>query len=308
MHHHHHHPTHHTCAADSKLMRLATYASVAVALTLVVAKLFAWWVSDSLSMFSSLTDSLFDVATSAMNLIALRYALKPADDDHRFGHTAIEDIVGLAQFAFITASMGLIILQSAERLFNPVAITHEEIGIGVSALGMLLTAALVMFQGYVARKTGSLIIAADRMHYLGDVLFNLGVMAALALALYGGIYWADPVIAIIIAVAILVSTVEIGRRAFDNLMGREMPEAEKEKILTAIKNVAGVHGVHQLRTRYMGTKPVIQMHVDMESHLSFLEAHAITDNVEHALRTLWPQAEVIVHGDPQSHSHAICIA
>lgn len=300
MHHHHHqHPTHTTSDAHARLLKLAGIASVTMASILVIAKLTAWWLSDSLAMFSSLTDSLFDMAVSIMNMIALRYAIKPADDEHRFGHTAIEDIVGLAQFAFISASMLLIIVQSTERLFNPVPMTHEWLGIGVSGFGIMLTFALVVYQGYVARKTGSLIVAADRLHYVGDVLFNLGVIVALALSAFAGLHWADPAIAILIASAILFSTWGIGRRAFDNLMGREMPENEKETIRTTIMAINGVKGFHQLRTRYMGAKPIIQMHVDIDAHASFLEAHSITDNVEFALRSLWPMSDVMVHADPE---------
>lgn len=306
-HHHHHtlnlHELGHVLPAHARLMRLASYASVAMAVTLVSAKLVVWWISDSLAIFSSLTDSLFDVLVSVMNMIALRYAFKPADNEHRFGHTAIEDIVGLAQFAFISASMLIIILQSVERLFNPTPLAHEMLGIGVSVVSMLLTGILVVFQGYVARKTGSLIVASDRLHYLGDVLFNLGVIVALGLSLYAGWLWADPVIAIVIAVAIMISTLEIGTRAFNNLMGREMPEEEKAKLRSCLASVAGVQGYHKLRTRYMGTKPIIQMHVDLDESISFAEAHHLTDAVEAAILKEWPNADVIVHGDPGSHVH-----
>ena len=87
-------PAHH-----ARLMRLASYASVCVASILLLIKLIAWWKTDSLAMLSSFTDSLFDVLMSVVNMLAVRYALKPADDDHRFGHTGIEDIAGLAQCA-----------------------------------------------------------------------------------------------------------------------------------------------------------------------------------------------------------------
>jgi len=306
--HHHHHTLHVEDLGQipphlARLMRLASYASVGIASILVIAKLVVWWISDSLAIFSSLTDSLFDVLVSVMNMIALRYALKPADNEHRFGHTAIEDIVGLAQFAFITASMIIIILQSTERLFNPVPLEHEMLGIAVSTASMMLTGILVAFQGYVARKTNSLIVASDRLHYLGDVLFNLGVIVALALSLYLGWLWADPVIAIIIALAIMISTLEIGTRAFNNLMGREMPDAEKERLRSAVAGVAGVLGYHKLRTRYMGTKPIIQLHIDLDEHISFADAHRITDAVEAAILQTWPNADVIVHGDPGAHTH-----
>jgi len=288
------------------MMRWASYASVAMALALMGGKLAAWWLSDSLAMLSSLTDSLFDVITSLINMCALRYALKPADDDHRFGHSSIEDIAGLAQAAFIGAGMLLIILQSFERLANPHPLHHENLGMIVSGIAMLFTIALVTFQTIVAKRTGSLIVAADRMHYVGDVAFNLGVIAALYLSSHMGWHWADPAFAILIAIAILWSTRSIGIRAFNNLMDREMPQAEKDKIVAIVKSMPEIQGMHQFKTRYSGTKAFMQMHIDLPGTLSFSQAHDITDRLEQALLASFPGAEIIVHPDVEhAHNHPL---
>lgn len=284
-------------------MRLASYASVGMALSLLLGKTAAWWISDSLAMLSSLTDSLFDVVTSLINMVALRYALKPADDDHRFGHTSIEDIAGLAQFAFISAGMLLIILQSVERLFNPHPMQHEFFGMVISGVAMGFTTALVVFQTIVARRTGSLIIASDRMHYVGDIAFNLGVLAALVLSARFGLSWADPVIAIGIALIILWMTRSIGVRAFHNLMDREMPAEQKAQLYAAIESMPEIRSVHQLKTRMSGTKPFMQMHVDLDAGLSFEQAHAITDALEKKLLDLFPGAEIIIHPDLYTPHH-----
>lgn len=309
-HHHHGHSHGFTAdvaglpAADARLMRLATYASVGMASVLLVAKLITWWKTDSLAMLSSFTDSVFDVLMSLINLLAVRYALKPADDDHRFGHTSIEDIAGLAQCAFIFAAMAMIILQSAERLANPHTIlTNPELGIGVSILGMVMTTALVMFQTYVTKRTKSLVIAADRLHYAGDILFNLGVLAAFGLSAWGGLIWADAVIAIVIAVVVLWSNKSIGIRAFNNLMDREMPDDEKKLIYDIIDGMAEIRDYHKLKTRYSGTKAFIQLHVDIDGALNFSDAHAITDRLERAIVNAFPGADVIVHPDPANSDH-----
>lgn len=305
MHGHHHHPHPHppgaaaATQANHALMRYATYASVAVASALLIAKLIAWWQTDSLAMLSSFTDSVFDVLMSIINLLAVRYALKPADDDHRFGHTSIEDIAGLAQCAFIFAAMAMILLQAAERLANPhTALTSPELGVGVSIAGMVLTTALVAFQGYVARRTKSLIVAADRLHYVGDILFNIGVLAAFVLSARFGLLWADAVIAIIIGIIVLWSNRVIGIRAYHNLMDREMPDEEKQLILTIIEGMPEIRSYHNLKTRYSGTKAFVQLHVDIDASLNFREAHAIVDRLEHAIEHAFPGADVIVHPDP----------
>ena len=284
----------------ARLMRLASYASVAVASILLLAKLFAWWKTDSLAMLSSFTDSVFDVLMSIVNMLAVRYALKPADDDHRFGHTSIEDIAGLAQCAFIFAAMAMILLQSAERLANPhINLSHPELGIGVSILGMVLTTGLVLFQTYVTRRTKSLVIAADRLHYVGDILFNLGVLAAFVLSSFYGLLWADGAIAILIAIIVIKSTWPLGVRAFNNLMDREMPDEEKKTILDILDSTPEILSYHNLKTRYAGAKAFIQLHVDMPASLAFKDAHAIIDGVEHRIAHAFPGAEVIIHPDPR---------
>jgi ferrous-iron efflux pump FieF len=306
-HSHHHHATINVGAATAglpahlaRLMRLASYASVTVASVLLIAKLIAWWKTDSLAMLSSFTDSVFDVLMSLVNMLAVRYALKPADDDHRFGHTSIEDIAGLAQCAFIFAAMAMIILQSIERLNSPHSVLeHAELGIGVSMLGMLLTTALVLFQTYVTRRSKSLVIAADRMHYAGDILFNLGVLAAFVLSSRFGLAWADATIAIIIAIVVIVSTWPLGTRAFNNLMDREMPDDEKKQILAILDSAPEILSYHNLKTRYSGAKAFIQLHVDMRATLGFAEAHAIIDRVEKQIIAAFPGADVIIHPDPR---------
>lgn len=306
--HHHHFPqmaaqASHMPAGAARLMKLATYASVTVATFLLSAKLYTWWKTDSLAMLSSFTDSVFDVVTSVINLLAVRYALKPADDDHRFGHTSIEDIAGLAQCAFIFAGMALIVLQSVERLTNPhTLLEHPELGVGVSLAGMVLTTLLVVFQTYVTRRTKSLVVAADRLHYAGDVLFNLGVLVAFVLSSYLGFAWADAAIAIVIAVIVLWSNRTIGIRAFNNLMDREMPDEEKKHLLALIDGAEGILGYHNLKTRYSGTKPFIQLHVDMDAKLNFREAHTIIDALEKRILGAFPGADVIVHPDPRDLS------
>ncbi len=280
-------------------MHWASYASVMVASVLLLAKLVAWWKTDSLAMLSSFTDSVFDVLMSLINMLAVRYALKPADDDHRFGHTSIEDIAGLAQCAFIFAAMAMIVLQSVERLSNPhTVLSNPELGIGVSLLGMLLTTGLVAFQTYVTRRTRSLVIASDRLHYVGDILFNLGVLTAFGLSSWGGLAWADAAIAILIAIIVLWNTWPLGVRAFNNLMDREMADDEKKLILDIIDSISEITGYHNLKTRYSGTKAFIQLHVEIAASLNFRDAHAIVDRLEQEIISAFPGADVIVHPDP----------
>ena len=279
-------------------MRLATYASVGVAAVLVVVKVAAFATTDSVSILSSLIDSLLDATASLVTLFAVRHALSPPDREHRFGHGKAEPLAALGQAAFITGSSIFLLIEAGRRLYNPTPVVNIEVGIAVMAFALLATFALTRFQAYVVKRTESLAIRADALHYVGDLLTNGAVIVALVLSAQLGWTIADPLLAIAIAGFIIYTAVRIARRAFDMLMDRELPEAERRRIL----EIAGAHpevrAVHDLRTRKSGPSLFIQLHIEMDGTLSLYRAHVIADTVEADLHTAFPGAEVLIHQDP----------
>ncbi|MBT7249441.1 MAG: cation diffusion facilitator family transporter [Rhodospirillaceae bacterium] len=280
-------------------MRLATYASVSVACVLIVTKFAAWVMTDSVSLLSTLIDSLLDAAASLVNLFAVRHALQPADDEHRFGHGKAEPLAGLAQSAFIVGSAAFLMIQAVERLYNPIAISHPEIGYGVMVFSIVLTVALVIFQRYVIGKSGSVAISADSLHYQTDVLINASVLVSIYLASEMGYAGADPMFAIGIALFIVWSAWKIGTQALDILMDHELPDEDRRRIVEIACEQNGVDGVHDLRTRSSGTQVFIQMHVEMDGAMTLRRAHEIADAVELKIAYAFPHAEIIVHQDPE---------
>jgi len=282
----------------ASLLKLATTASVATAVLLIVVKLVAFVVTDSVSILSTLIDSLLDAAASLINFIAVRHALVPADREHRFGHGKAEPLAAMGQAAFITGSAIFLVIEAAPRFFTPHVIARSDIGIGVMVFSIVATLALVTLQRYVIRRTGSLAISADQLHYTGDILVNGAVIVALIVATQLGWTLADPIFGIGIAAYILYNAWQIASGAFDMLMDRELPEDERARIRQVILAHRGVLGVHDLRTRASGPQIFIQCHVELDSDQSLLQAHAIADEVEDELRRAFPGAEVIVHQDP----------
>ena len=280
-------------------MRLATYASISVALVLIVAKTIAWGISDSVSLLATLIDSTLDALASLINLIAVRHALSPADKEHRFGHGKAEALAGLGQAAFITGSACFLLLESGRRIANPVVLESYGVGMGVMLLSIVATLALLRFQRYVIRKTDSTAIKADALHYRTDLLVNGSVIVALWLSVQG---WAgfDALFAIGIAIYILYSAWEIVKQAFDHLMDRELPNAERDKIIGIANLHEAVHGMHDLRSRRAGTATFIQLHLELDDDLTLLQAHKISDEVEASLQAVYPGAEIIIHIDPVS--------
>jgi len=281
-----------------RLMRAATTASVATAGLLVVVKLAAYVMTDSVSMLSTLLDSLLDVAASMVNLLAVRHALTPADREHRFGHGKAEPLAGLAQAAFIAGSAMFLLFQASHRLVNPQPLRNTGIGVAVMLFSIVATLLLVGYQRYVIRRTGSVAIRADSLHYVGDVLVNASVIVALALVAWFGWRLADPLFGIGIGFYILYNSWQIARGALDMLMDRELPDEERGRIRAIALLHPAVHDVHDLRTRGAGPTRFIQLHLEMDGAMSLYSAHAVADAVEAEIRGAFPGAEVMIHQDP----------
>lgn len=285
--------------AAGRLMRLATYASVAVASTLIVTKFVAWLVTDSISLLSSLVDSLLDVAASLVNLFAVHQALQPADREHRFGHGKAEALAGLAQAAFIAGSAAFLIVQAAERLVHPRPIAHLDLGVGVMVFAIVLTGLLVAFQRYVVKRTSSIAIGADSLHYQTDVLVNGSVILSLVLTAHVGWMFADPLFAIGIAVYIVWGAWQVAAAALNILMDRELPDDDRRKIRAIAEAHPEVRGVHDMRTRSSGPQVFIQFHMEFDGKMPLHQVHIISESVMHEIQSVFPNAEVIIHEDPE---------
>ena len=284
-------------AQHARLMRQATVAALAVALSLALAKAIAWWLSGSVSLLAGLTDSLLDGAASLLNLIAVHYALRPADEDHRYGHGKAEALAGLGQALFIGASAVLVGSHGVERLLHPQPLGAPDLGIAVMLLSLALTVALLLFQRHVVRLTGSTAIRADSLHYRSDLLLNGSILLALVLASFG---WPqlDALFGIGIAFYILWSAISIVREAVAVLMDQELSPEVSTQMLELVCAVPGVLGAHDLRTRISGTRWFVQLHIELPGELSLFQAHALSDQVEATIRAEFPRAEVLVHADP----------
>lgn len=282
---------------NSDLIKRAAMASIATAVTLLLAKLVAWWMSDSTSVLSSLLDSLMDIAASVVNYFAVRYALMPADNDHPFGHTKAEGLAALVQSAFILGSAGALLLHVTDRLIDPQPLNALTESIGVMLFSAAMTTALVGYQRYVYRQTGSLAIKADSAHYYGDILTSIAVVVAL-LASWAGFLWMDPLVALLIAGVLIHSVYEIITEALKVLMDQSMSDDDEAELKSLIRSVKGVRGYHDLRTRQAGAVQFIQFHLDMDEDLSLRQAHDIGDRVENSILARFPRAEILIHHDP----------
>jgi len=279
-------------------MRQASVASMAVAVTLIAAKVAAWVTTDSVSMLSSLVDSSLDLVTSLITFFAIRHALTPADEDHRFGHGKAEALAGMAQAGFIAASAGGVVLTVVDRFLHPHDVQNEQIGIFVSALGVALTLGLMVFQSYVVRRTRSLAVGADKAHYMADFVTNISVGVGLFLSGWFDLPVIDVVVALGVAAYLVYGAWSVSRASIDVLMDRELPAEDRQRILDIVRGHPGVRNVHDMRTRSAGLTKFIQLHVVLEPTMSLGRAHVMGDSIEADIMQAFPDAEVILHIDP----------
>ncbi|MGE0735599.1 MAG: cation diffusion facilitator family transporter [Alphaproteobacteria bacterium] len=285
-------------ARNARLMRLASIASVSTAAILIVAKIVAWLLTDSVALLSTLIDSLLDAGASLVTLLAVYHAVQPADAEHRFGHGKAEPLAGLAQAAFIAGSGLLLLFEAVTRFFKPKPISNEWIGIGVMLFAIALTLLLVAFQFYVLRRTRSVAVRADSMHYQGDLLINGSVIVSLAVSMFWSWPYLDPIFAIMITGYLLFSASRVVRDSLDMLMDRELPNAERERIRQIVSLHPEVKALHDLRSRRAGLALFIQLHLEVDGNLTLRQAHEIADAVEADIIRAFPGAEVIIHQDP----------
>ncbi|MBI1361907.1 MAG: cation diffusion facilitator family transporter [Alphaproteobacteria bacterium] len=281
----------------ARITRSTALASVSTAGVLLAAKAWAWWISGSIAMLASLADSALDLAASLFTLWAVTEAATPPDAHHRYGHGKAEGFAALVQAVLVGASATLIAHEALGRFSAPKAVEHGGIAIGVMLLSIALTATLVVIQTRSLKKTGSVAIAGDRSHYAADFGANVAVLLGVAAAAWFGLPLADPVMGLAVALWLAWSAISVGRHAFDQLMDRELPDADRDRI-RALAEGDGV-SIHRLRTRAAGPIIHIQFHLDMPADLSLVEAHEKMVACEDRILAEFPGADILIHPDPQ---------
>jgi ferrous-iron efflux pump FieF len=284
--------------APPRLVIMTGMASVGVASTLICIKAGGWWMTESLSLLSSLLDSSLDLIASLLNLFALKLAQDPPDHEHRFGHGKAEALAGLGQVALILSSAFMLIMEALKDFYHPHALEQEQIGIIVCIISIILTGGLVLLQKWVMRKTKSLAIKADSSHYQMDIITNVLVIISLIISKIWGFMWIDPLFAVGMSLYMMYGCKELFTEAAKQLMDHELPDNVRLSIEQIALSHPSVPEIHDLRTRTSGNGIFIQFHMSIEGDMPLLQAHTITEEVEERLLKQFPHAEIFIHQDP----------
>lgn len=288
-------------AEAASLTRRAALASVTAALLLGAAKFWAVAITGSVAMLGSLADTGLDLMASLVTFFAVRVAAEPADREHRFGHGKAEAIAALLQTMLIGTSAVLIAVRAVMRLLDPQPVDAPEAGVIVSIFAIAVTLVLILYQRSVIKRTGSLAIETDSLHYQSDLLLNMAVIAALLAEGLAGIAGIDPLFGLAIGLYLGWGAFRSGNRAVDMLMDREWPELKRQQLMNLVAQLPNIDGIHELKTRRAGQRDFVQFHIWVDPELSVASAHDIVDSAERAVIDAFPTAEVMIHVDPRGH-------
>jgi cation diffusion facilitator family transporter len=284
--------------SDEALRRMASIVALVAALVLVVLKVWAWLATGSISMLTSAADALVDVLASSVTFAGVRYAARPADHSHRYGHGKAEAIAAFVQALLLAGAAIGLGMESVQRLFMPQPLSQTGFGIWVIVGSSFAAAGLVGMQTLVVKRTGSTAIAADRAHYVTDVAVNIAVLIALLFERFLGWAQADPIGALLIALYMLWNAKGMAAHALSQLLDRELDTSERSRIEATLRNCEGVQAVHDIRTRDAGDRVFVDFHVEVDGALTVQQGHTIADEAEKAVERLFARADVTAHVEP----------
>ncbi len=280
------------------LMKTASIASIVTAVSLAGLKLFTFLITGSVAILSSLFDSAQDLMSSIVNLVAIRHATEPADKHHRFGHGKAQALGGLIQGFIIFVAAAFLLKESCTRFAHPQPIAEVTFGIIVTVIAIIATLVLLAFQTYVIRLTGSLSLKADRAHYTGDIMMNVGVITSMLCAYFFDWLWIDALFGVGVAVYLFVVVWQIAMEAFAMLMDTEMPDTFRKEIQDIARSFPEVKAFHNLKTRSSGDAVFVQFCLQFDETMTLRQAHDIIDLIEDKIKEAHPNTETLVHAEP----------
>lgn len=279
----------------------AAQLSILTATSLALLKFIAGIFTGSMALLSSAIDSLLDILMSGVNYLAIRQAIRPADEKHPFGHGKFETLATLVQAMIIAGSGVWIIFESINRLLTGSELSNLGGGTAVLFFSSAASWILCRHLRKVADATDSSALRADSLHFSMDVYTNLVLGAGLLGVRYLDAQWLDPVLSIAIALYIIKEAFQLVRFALQDVLDENLPEpicSEIDRLIKEHLDNRHVVEYHDLRTRRAGSQKIINFHLIVCRHLSVEEGHLIADRLEKEIENTIQGSDVTIHVEP----------
>jgi cation diffusion facilitator family transporter len=287
-----------------RLEKKATVVSTSVAAILVVMKMTVGILSGSIAVLASAIDSFLDLTVSLFNYFALSHAEKNPDDNFNFGRSKIEPLAAVIEGTVISVSGLFILYEALAKIVHPRDMSNMSESIYVMIASFLITAGLVGFLTYVAKKTKNMVIRADALHYKTDLFSNGAVLLALAAIHFTGEELIDPILGIGIAIFMIYSSIPIIKEGILMLLDAALPQEDREKIVAILESEPVVQAHHYLKTRESGSHIFISVHTVFNISISLYDAHLVADKIEAKIRETFEdkKCHILIHMDPYDDS------
>ena len=260
--------------------------------------------SGSIAVLASAIDSFLDLTVSLFNYFALHNSEKDPDETFHFGRSKIEPLAAVIEGTVISISALFILYEALSKIIHNSAMTNMQDSIAVMIASFVITAFLVAFLSYVAKKTNNMVIRADSLHYKTDLYSNGAILLALAIIHYTGITLIDPILGIAIAFYMIYSAYPIIKEGVLILLDVAIPQEDLESIKKIIEDEKIITAYHNLKTRESGAHVYISVHAVFNISISLYDAHLVSDRVEANIRELFEdkKAHILIHMDPYDDS------
>lgn len=285
----------------NRILLRMVWLSIATSIATLALKFGAWFLTDSVSLFSDAAEAVVNLVAGLIALVALTVAMRPADAGHAYGHDKAEYFSSGAEGSLILVAAIAIIYAAFDRFFHPVALMNLGPGLAVALLAAGLNFATARAMLKVAKQHDSITLEADAQHLLTDVWTSAGVVAGLAVVMFAPPSWQilDPIMAVAVGLNIIYTGISLLRRSWAGLMDAALPKEEVARIEAEIRNrLPPDTSYHDLRTRKSGPRRFVDFHLLVPGGNTVDEAHALCDRIEEALRAALPQIAVTIHVEP----------
>ncbi len=289
-----------------RLEKKATVVSTSVATLLVIIKMTVGVLSGSIAVLASAIDSFLDLTVSLFNYFALHNAEKDPDDKFHFGRGKLEPLAAVIEGVVISLSALFILYEALSKIVHQQKMTNMQDSLIVMVISIIITACLVLFLNYVAKKTNNMVIKADALHYKTDLYTNGAILISLATIHFTDIYIIDPLLGILIAIYMIYSAYPIIKEGVLMLLDVALDEEDIEKIKNVLKNNSSISNFHYLQTRESGSHIFISVHLVFDMDISLYDAHKISDEIEEQIAKLFTddkKCHILIHMDPYDDSH-----